>query len=370
MAQAIDIDDDGLPTHWLHAAYAGADAPALIAARKAEVAGLFLGDAKERGVRDACARGDQAYVARACGTLKSLGDLRVPISAQERCDWARACVDGANVADAPVASSERLYDMAGRLLTAPTTGAEVELRAIPNLPSFADTLRRTLAALDAAPDVANRERLSAKRRALATLACNQRRLSTWGDAEVSEICAELEATISQLGPKAQDSLAALLALKIAAPTPNERSPLPPGAAERWCRRWEEWSRDGGSVEADAVWLTLLCRARKDPAQAAVLRRPPVATRIIAELIRAAQAGVGAARGAPRQRAAAGGAGRSPTRAATRPRSGACASSRSWRCTSCRRMTSASSPWRASARRCGRSTTRRTAARGRLDSLCC
>ena len=60
---------------------------------------------------------------------------------------------------APVASSERLYDMAGRLLTAPTTGAEVELRAIPNLPSFADTLRRTLAALDAAPDVANRERL-------------------------------------------------------------------------------------------------------------------------------------------------------------------------------------------------------------------
>ena len=102
MAQAIDIDDDGLPTHWLHAAYAGADAPALIAARKAEVAGLFLGDAKERGVRDACARGDQAYVARACGTLKSLGDLRVPIAAQERCDWARACVDGANVADAPV----------------------------------------------------------------------------------------------------------------------------------------------------------------------------------------------------------------------------------------------------------------------------
>ena len=310
MAQAIDIDVDDanrLPTHWLHAAYAGADAPALIAARKAEVAGLFLGDAKERGVRDACARGDQAYVARACGTLKSLGDLRVPISAQERCDWARACVDGANVADAPVASSERLYDMAGRLLTAPTTGAEVELRAIPNLPSFADTLRRTLAALDAAPDVANRERLSARRRALATLACNQRRLSTWGDAEVSEICAELEATISQLGPKAQDSLAALLALKIAAPTPNERSPLPPGAAERWCRRWEEWSRDGGSVEADAVWLTLLCRARKDPAQAAVLRRPPVATRIIAELIRAAQAGVGAARGAtPRYaRAAAG-----------------------------------------------------------------
>ena len=108
MAQAIDIDVDDanrLPTHWLHAAYAGADAPALIAARKAEVAGLFLGDAKERGVRDACARGDQAYVARACGTLKSLGDLRVPISAQERCDWARACVDGANVADAPVASS-------------------------------------------------------------------------------------------------------------------------------------------------------------------------------------------------------------------------------------------------------------------------
>ena len=310
MAQAIDIDVDDanrLPTHWLHAAYAGADAPALIAARKAEVAGLFLGDATERGVRDACARGDQAYVARACGTLKSLGDLRVPIAAQERCDWARACVDGANVADAPVASSERLYDMAGRLLTAPTTGAEVELRAIPNLPSFADTLRRTLAALDAAPDVANRERLSARRRALATLACNQRRLSTWGDAEVSEICAELEATISQLGPKAQDSLAALLALKIAAPTPNERSPLPPGAAERWCRRWEEWSRDGGSVEADAVWLTLLCRARKDPAQAAVLRRPPVATRIIAELIRAAQAGVGAARGAtPRYaRAAAG-----------------------------------------------------------------
>ena len=310
MAQAIDIDVDDanrLPTHWLHAAYAGADAPALIAARKAEVAGLFLGDATERGVRDACARGDQAYVARACGTLKSLGDLRVPIAAQERCDWARACVDGANVADAPVASSERLYDMAGRLLTAPTTGAEVELRAIPNLPSFADTLRRTLAALDAAPDVANRERLSARRRALATLACNQRRLSTWGDAEVSEICAELEATISQLGPKAQDSLAALLALKIAAPTPNERSPLPPGAAERWCRRWEEWSRDGGSVEADAVWLTLLCRARKDPAQAEVLRRPPVATRIIAELIRAAQAGVGAARGAtPRYaRAAAG-----------------------------------------------------------------
>ena len=157
----IDVDDTErhLPTHWLHAAYAGADAPALIAARKAEVAGLFLGDAKERGVRDACARGDQAYVARACGTLKSLGDLRVPIAAQERCDWARACVDGANVADAPVASSERLYDMAGRLLTAPTTGAEVELRAIPNLPSFADTLRRTLAALDAAPDVANRERL-------------------------------------------------------------------------------------------------------------------------------------------------------------------------------------------------------------------
>ena len=105
MAQAIDIDVDDasrLPTHWLHAAYAGADAPALIAARKAEVAGLFLGDAKERGVRDACARGDQAYVARACGTLKSLGDLRVPIAAQERCDWARACVDGANVADAPV----------------------------------------------------------------------------------------------------------------------------------------------------------------------------------------------------------------------------------------------------------------------------
>ena len=163
MSAAVDIDVDDaerhLPTHWLHAAYAGADAPALIAARKAEVAGLFLGDAKERGVRDACARGDQAYVARACGTLKSLGDLRVPIAAQERCDWARACVDGANVADAPVASSERLYDMAGRLLTAPTTGAEVELRAIPNLPSFADTLRRTLAALDAAPDVANRERL-------------------------------------------------------------------------------------------------------------------------------------------------------------------------------------------------------------------
>ena len=311
MSAAVDIDVDDaerhLPTHWLHAAYAGADAPALIAARKAEVAGLFLGDAKERGVRDACARGDQAYVARACGTLKSLGDLRVPIAAQERCDWARACIDGANVADAPVASSERLYDMAGRLLTAPTTGAEVELRAIPNLPSFADTLRRTLAALDAAPDVANRERLSARRRALATLACNQRRLSTWGDAEVSGICAELEATISQLGPKAQDSLAALLALKIAAPTPNERSPLPPGAAERWCRRWEEWSRDGGSVEADAVWLTLLCRARKDPVQAAVLRRPPVATRIVAELIRAAQAGVGAARGAtPRYaRAAAG-----------------------------------------------------------------
>ena len=151
MAQAIDIDVDDanrLPTHWLHAAYAGADAPALIAARKAEVAGLFLGDATERGVRDACARGDQAYVARACGTLKSLGDLRVPIAAQERCDWARACVDGANVADAPVASSERLYDMAGRLLTAPTTGVEVELRAIPNLPSFADTLRRTLAALE------------------------------------------------------------------------------------------------------------------------------------------------------------------------------------------------------------------------------
>lgn len=144
MSAAVDIDVDDasrLPTHWLHAAYAGADAPALIAARKAEVAGLFLGDAKERGVRDACARGDQAYVARACGTLKSLGDLRVPIAAQERCDWARACIDGANVADAPVASSERLYDMAGRLLTAPTTGAEVELRAIPNLPSFADTLR-------------------------------------------------------------------------------------------------------------------------------------------------------------------------------------------------------------------------------------
>ena len=103
MSAAIDIDVDDaerhLPTHWLHAAYAGADAPALIAARKAEVAGLFLGDAKERGVRDACARGDQAYVARACGTLKSLGDLRVPIAAQERCDWARACIDGANVAD-------------------------------------------------------------------------------------------------------------------------------------------------------------------------------------------------------------------------------------------------------------------------------
>ena len=106
MSAAVDIDVDDaerhLPTHWLHAAYAGADAPALIAARKAEVAGLFLGDAKERGVRDACARGDQAYVARACGTLKSLGDLRVPIAAQERCDWARACVDCANVADAPV----------------------------------------------------------------------------------------------------------------------------------------------------------------------------------------------------------------------------------------------------------------------------
>ena len=38
MAHAIDIDVDDanrLPTHWLHAAYAGADAPALIAARKA-----------------------------------------------------------------------------------------------------------------------------------------------------------------------------------------------------------------------------------------------------------------------------------------------------------------------------------------------
>ena len=32
MAQAIDIDvDDGLPTHWLHAAYAGADAPLSVA---------------------------------------------------------------------------------------------------------------------------------------------------------------------------------------------------------------------------------------------------------------------------------------------------------------------------------------------------
>ena len=133
-----------------------------------------------------------------------------------------------------------------------------------NLPSFADTLRRTLAALDAAPDVANRERLSARRRALATLACNQRRLSTWGDAEVSEICAELEATISQLGPKAQDSLAALLALKIAAPTPNERSPLPPGAAERWCRRWEE---DYAAAEASGPrrLAPLLCRARGTPA---------------------------------------------------------------------------------------------------------
>ena len=63
MAQAIDIDVDDanrLPTHWLHAAYAGADAPALIAARKAEVAGLVLGAAKERGVRAACARGDPA----------------------------------------------------------------------------------------------------------------------------------------------------------------------------------------------------------------------------------------------------------------------------------------------------------------------
>ena len=41
MAQAIDIDvDDGLPTHWLHAAYAGADAPALIAALPEELAAL------------------------------------------------------------------------------------------------------------------------------------------------------------------------------------------------------------------------------------------------------------------------------------------------------------------------------------------
>ena len=158
---------------------------------------------------------------------------------------------------------------------------------------------RTLAALDAPLDVANRERLSARRRALGGLACAQRRLSTWGDAHVVRVCDELEATVTELGPKAHDALAALLALKVAAPTPTPESPLPPGACERWCARWEAWSRDGGSVEADAVWLTLLCRARKDPAQAYVLRRPAVATKIVAELIRAAQAGVGAARGATR-----------------------------------------------------------------------
>ena len=301
------MDDAPLPTHWLHAAYSGADAPTLLAARKAEVASLLLGGDGNRGVRDACAHGDQAYVARACGTLKSLGDLRAPIAAADRCAWARACIDGANDPAAPVASAERLYDIAGRLLTAPTAGAEVELRRVEGLPSFADTLRRTLAALDAPLDVANRERLSARRRALGGLACAQRRLSTWGDAHVVRVCDELEATVTELGPKAHDALAALLALKVATPTPTPESPLPPGACERWCARWEAWSRDGGSVEADAVWLTLLCRARKDPAQAYVLRRPAVATKIVAELIRAAQAGVGAARGAtPRYaRAAAG-----------------------------------------------------------------
>ena len=34
------MDDAPLPTHWLHAAYSGADAPTLLAARKAEVASL------------------------------------------------------------------------------------------------------------------------------------------------------------------------------------------------------------------------------------------------------------------------------------------------------------------------------------------
>ena len=84
MAQAIDIDIDDanrLPTHWLHAAYAGADAPALIAARKAEVAGLFLGDATGASATFAPSTHARAQSHRSCaemGTRRSPSDLSVP----------------------------------------------------------------------------------------------------------------------------------------------------------------------------------------------------------------------------------------------------------------------------------------------------
>ena len=285
--------------HWLHESYGSSEYESSRASRVAEARRLILGgDERIGGVAEAGRDGDVGYVGRACGCARSLLELKYALPCADRVELALACAAAGRSPATLSPAAEKLFDCARRLLDAPPQ-LEAAMRAAYGGAAFPETLSAVYAHLEDAdgPPFAASERLVSRRRALTSYAVVERRYAS--SAATAAAIAELDGKLA-LGGRSHDALAALGLLRLALPTPRDGSnALDATTVAGYARAWRDWSADGGSVEADALWLTVLCRARKDPRAAAALRTPDFASRIFSEAFKAAGVPSGGGRGGPK-----------------------------------------------------------------------
>lgn len=284
-----------LQVHWLNGVVCESDESYVReeSERLEEVGRLILGSADDQsqeaaGVFLAASEsGNTWLVGRIASSVRSLIELKYRVPYAERAVWVRACYDAGYKAS-QLAASEKLLDAARRLL-------EVEPRERAGLRTFYETdsieilqgLR--LCALESAPFFASSERMAGRRRALCGFYDEARRyaspksaLSAW---------TELEATIRLGGPKSHDANLALGMLRICLPTEG----IPLEVSRAWLSLWCQWTGDACCAEADAAWLTLLCRSRKTPQLDFDTSDGGVSARIFHELYRRTGVPVGGAR---------------------------------------------------------------------------
>ncbi|KAJ8599812.1 hypothetical protein CTAYLR_004008 [Chrysophaeum taylorii] len=239
--------------------------------RVAEVRGL---------VAEASGAGSVSGVGRACAGVKCLLELKYRIPTSERAAWIRSCFAAGLEAGLP--NAEKLLETARRLLEVPAnTRDELRLHYSCDANDLIKALRDP-----GRKFFASAERVSARRRALCGFVDEARRYATPESSRVAWL--SLRDIIRAGGPMSHDANFALGLLRAcSSAVPDE------DAAKEWAVSWVRWTGGGCCVEADATWLTLLCRARKSLA-AAVFEEATTA-RVFAETYRRAGVPVGGAR---------------------------------------------------------------------------
>ena len=209
------------------------------------------------GICGAAERGEASRVGRCAAALRSYFDLKYCVEPKERADWARELKKAAQLTSR-LPLEEKLWDAARRCLHCPFFD---QLRPHYNADAAEIAAIIETEASTQKINFASGDRVSSRRRALTSFLEEERKFASAETAK--QVWDRLKPTILANGAASNhEANLALGVLRGSTPSTADFFFDNPTMVREWKAAWLQWNASGCASEADAAWLTLLCRARK------------------------------------------------------------------------------------------------------------